>query len=115
MEKEDNKKSRESITLRAAGMGKRNKERSEGSLKKVADVFELPQDLVLDLSRITIVGQSDLFLENHKGIMECGPELIRISLARGYLEIEGKNLKIRFITQDEVAVGGRIMGIKFMN
>jgi sporulation protein YqfC len=46
---------------------KEKAKRIEGSL---ADFFELPRDIVLDLSRLTLIGNRQIYLENHKGIVE---------------------------------------------
>ncbi|MGE5415225.1 MAG: sporulation protein YqfC [Acidobacteriota bacterium] len=81
----------------------------------LADLLELPKDLVLDLPRITIVGQRELALENHKGIIEYGTEQIKINLARGYLEIDGEALELKFIMQDELSIVGKINALRFVD
>lgn len=81
----------------------------------LADLLELPKDLVLDLPRITIVGQQELALENHKGIIEYDSEQIKINLARGYLEIDGESLELKFIMQDELSIVGKIRALRFID
>lgn len=80
----------------------------------LGDMLELPKDLVLDLPRLIIVGQRELYLENHKGIIEYGDTCIKINLARGFLEIEGEKLEIKLIMQDEVSVMGIITSLRFV-
>lgn len=81
----------------------------------LGDVFELPKDLVLDLPRLIIIGQRELYLENHKGIIEYSDTCIKVNLARGYLEIEGEEMEIKLIMQDEISIIGRISGLRFVD
>lgn len=85
--------------------------------KKVQDQFanllDLPQDALLDLPRITIIGDKQLYLENHRGIIEYSPERIRVSVAGGQLEITGQNFSLKNIKADEIAVEGKILGLVF--
>lgn len=81
----------------------------------LGDMLELPKDLVLDLPRIVIIGQRELHLENHKGIIEYGDSCIKINLARGFLEIEGEGLEIKLIMQDEVSITGIISSLHFVD
>ena len=81
----------------------------------LGDMLELPKDLVLDLPRIVIIGQRELHLENHKGIIEYGDSCIKINLARGFLEIEGERLEIKLIMQDEVSITGIISSLHFVD
>jgi sporulation protein YqfC len=80
----------------------------------LGDMLDLPKDLVLDLPRIVIIGQRELHLENHKGIIEYGDSCIKINLARGLLEIKGEGLEIKLIMQDEVSIIGIINSLRFV-
>jgi len=79
----------------------------------LADLLELPKDLVLDLPRITLIGQHELVLENHRGVMSYRTDQVRVNLARGYLELDGEELIIKYITRDELGVAGLIKSIRF--
>ncbi len=85
---------------------------SRESKKKIehllANYLELPKDLVMDLPRITLLGNIQLLIENHRGIMEYTTEKIRISISLGELVIAGEGLVLRNIFPDEIAVEGKI-------
>ena len=85
--------------------------------KKVQDQFasflEIPQDALMDLPRITIIGNKQLYLENHRGIIEYTPQRIRVSVAEGQLEISGEDFSLKNIKADEIAVEGKIHGVVF--
>ena len=95
-------------------MAENEKKEREVLGKVVTDWFELPGDLVLDLPKITLLGRNELTIENHRGIIECAPERMRINLARGYLEIQGKDLQIRSLCAEEIQLMGRVDQILFL-
>lgn len=89
--------------------------RREIITKAMAELLEIPGDLVLDLPRLTITGRNELYLVNHKGIIEYSTERMRINLSRGFLEVQGKNLEIQALMPDEMKVSGDISSIKYVD
>ncbi|MGE5380178.1 MAG: sporulation protein YqfC [Methylocystaceae bacterium] len=80
----------------------------------MADFLEIPRDLVLNLPKLTVIGAREVFVENHRGIMEYQEDRIRINLARGYLEITGSDLEIKAILPDEMSIIGLVRSINFV-
>jgi len=80
----------------------------------IAEVLELPKEIVLDLPKITLIGNIQLYIENHKGIVEYSKERIRINSKSGIIRIIGKNLVIKNIVSEEVVVSGEIINIEFI-
>ena len=78
----------------------------------LADVFELPRDIVQDLSRLTLIGRRQLCLENHKGILEYGEGRIKVQTGSGVLVIRGANLVIRNLYPAEMLVEGDIESLE---
>lgn len=79
-----------------------------------ARVLDLPEDVVLDLPRITMVGPFQVMIENHRGVIHCSERLLRLALNQGELEIQGENLIIRRIMTEEVFLEGTIHSLKFV-
>lgn len=77
-----------------------------------ANVMEIPKDIALDLPRITMIGNLQMIIENHKGIVEYSENKIRVLVTRGQLEIEGKNMALRTIQLDEIIIDGEVYHIK---
>jgi|HigsolmetaAR203D_1030402.scaffolds.fasta_scaffold00630_19 sporulation protein YqfC len=73
-----------------------------------ARVLELPQDVVFDLPRLTMIGDRQLYIENHRGVLHFSPDMLRLRLPNGRLEVSGKDLVIRGIWTEEVLVEGVI-------
>lgn len=77
-----------------------------------AQVFELPEDMVSDVPRFTLIGNHQLYVENHRGIIHFAHDKLRLALAAGELEIIGRNLIIRGIWPEEVFIEGEIGEVK---
>lgn len=75
-------------------------------------VLELPQDVLFDLPRVTQIGNRQLYIENHRGVLHFSPEKLILNLSVGRLEIEGKELVIRAILKEEVFLEGMIEQIR---
>jgi len=83
--------------------------------RAMADLLEIPKDLVLDIPKITLIGRSELYLENHRGIIEFSSQRLRINLSRGFLEILGNQLEIKALLPDEIKIEGDISTCKFVD
>lgn len=92
-----------------------NKKVDKKSIKeKVADAFDLPKELMLDAFKLVLVGESELMIENYKGILEYDDSIIRIKTAGRTVRISGSSLEIRTITDEDIQVIGRINAIELV-
>lgn len=81
--------------------------------EKISNAFELPQDIIMDVAKVTIIGTNQVTVENHKGIIEYDECQIRINIGNGILKLNGKHLTIKAILQEEITITGEISGISF--
>ncbi|HHZ19078.1 MAG TPA: sporulation protein YqfC [Firmicutes bacterium] len=81
--------------------------------ERLADLLDLPRDVVLDLPRIILTGNRRLVVENHKGVIEYTSELLRLNTAKGELRIRGEGLVLPAIFREEVWVEGRLQQLEF--
>lgn len=82
--------------------------------KQLSDFFEIPSDVMLDLPKIVLVGNLQVFIENHRGIVEYSLEKVRIKVGEGEVGITGRNLTLRNIRTDEICVEGQITSLNFL-
>lgn len=82
-------------------------------LQKLAGLLEIPQDIVLDLPRITMLGNKQLLIENHKGIIEYTPSLVRIKLSQGELIVNGANLSLGNLQAEQILVEGIVREVTY--
>ncbi|MCT4605277.1 MAG: sporulation protein YqfC [Marinisporobacter sp.] len=82
--------------------------------ESVSELLELPKDIMLDLPRITLLGDLQLYIENHKGIIEYSETRIRVNTKSGVIRITGKDLSIKTIVTEEIIVVGQVKNIEFI-
>ncbi len=79
----------------------------------IGEIMEIPPDIVLDLPRITILGRSEIMIENHRGIIEYGLNTMKINFSRGFLSIVGEGLEIKSLNSEEIKVIGLLNHISY--
>lgn len=87
------------------------KGRREGLLEKTAEVFDLPGDVLAGLPRIELLGDRQLRMENHKGILAYGTEEIHISGGKLIVKVRGAGLELRAMNGAELLITGNIFGV----
>ena len=70
---------------------------------------------MMDMSRITLLGDAELMVENHRGLAEYTTESLVISTPRGRLAITGSDLSIGSISPDQVTVSGKIRSLQYID
>ncbi|HBT46683.1 MAG TPA: sporulation protein YqfC [Peptococcaceae bacterium] len=73
--------------------------------------FDLPPDVVMDLPRLTLVGNSRLVVENHRGLLVYTRDSIRIKVSTGEITVDGVDLILRAIRPEALVVEGNITQI----
>ncbi len=76
-----------------------------------ADVLEMPEELALDLPRITLVGNINLNVENHKGIISYSASEVRLRVSDGYLIARGSGFALRSINKTDIFLEGEISNL----
>ncbi len=87
--------------------------RRKRNLQSLAGILDIPQDIVLDLPRITMLGNKQLLVENHKGIIEYTPSLVRIKLSQGELFVYGETLTLGNLQAEQILVEGVVQEVKY--
>lgn len=86
--------------------------RREGLLERTAQALDLPADVVAGLPRVELVGDREVRMENHRGILAYGEEEIHISGGLFVIKVVGEGLKLRSMTGLELLITGRIAAIQ---
>ncbi|ACA60540.1 sporulation protein YqfC [Candidatus Desulforudis audaxviator] len=81
--------------------------------RTVADILEIPGEIALDLPKIILVGNVQVIIENHRGIVEYTTESVRVIVPAGEVSLRGRNLVLRNILPDELCVEGEIESLSF--
>ncbi|MNW25252.1 YabP family protein [compost metagenome] len=80
--------------------------------KWTSEALDLPQDILLDMPRVILIGSRQLYIENHKGLMDFTSEHLLLAHAYGKLRIEGRELVITSILPEEICIEGEIIHIR---
>ena len=89
--------------------------RERGSvLGAVAELFDLPADVVAGLPRMELIGNRQLYLEHHTGILAYTQELIDANTPAGVLRVRGDGLTLLALTGEELRIGGRIDAVEWV-
>ncbi len=86
--------------------------RREGFLEKTAQALDLPADAVAGLPRVELVGDRELRIENHRGILSYGDREIHVSAGAFIIKVSGEGLDLRAMTGLELLITGQITAIQ---
>lgn len=75
--------------------------------------LELPEDLLLDLPRLTMIGNLQVLIENHRGLIAFRPEFVMVETSKGPLEVRGQDLHIGAVDREAIVVTGAIGSVQF--
>ena len=89
------------------------RERREGWMEKTAELFDLPADVVAGLPRVELLGDRQLRMENHQGILAYGSDEIHISGGKVIVKVRGAELNLRAMNGVELLITGKISGVDF--
>lgn len=81
------------------------------SLRKIDKILEMPKEVYSDIPRFVITGFEEIIIENYKGILEYEEFYVRINTYIGIININGYNLNLETMTNDDIKVSGKIESI----
>ena len=76
--------------------------------RKLSTALELPKDVTLGLPTISITGDEEVIVTNHKGILEYTGGVVRLSTILGGIRVLGTNLILKEMTAEIVVITGKI-------
>lgn len=94
-------------------MERKRREKAGTVLSAVAELFDLPADVVAGLPHLEMIGNRQLYLEHHTGILSYSDCRIDANTAAGVLRICGENLYLIAMTAEELRIGGVIQNVEW--
>ena len=88
----------------------RNKKNNRFS-SKIDRILEVPREISGEDSKLTIISFDEMLIENYKGILEYEEFYIKISINIGIININGFNLSLEQVTEDDISIKGKIESI----
>ena len=84
------------------------KPRRPGLLERTAQLLDLPADAIANVPRLELVGDGELRIENHRGILAYSSQEIHVSGGIFLIKITGECLEVRAMTGMELLITGRV-------
>ena len=81
-------------------------------VNKINKMLEIPEEIYSNIPKISILGFDQMIIENYKGILEYEEFFVRISTHIGIININGYNLNLETMTNDDIKVTGKIESIE---
>ena len=83
-------------------------------IQRIADGANLYGESLPGVPVVELAGDRRILIERHEGVMEYGPEQIRIRVKYGMLCISGCGLELRQMTRQQLVISGRIDCIQIL-
>ena len=75
-------------------------------------MVEIPKEVYSNIPKLSVPGLEEMVIENYKGILEYEEFFVRISTHIGIININGYNLNLETMTNDDIKVTGKIESIE---
>jgi len=89
-------------------------EHSKQTTKKIIETLDLPQDLFLGVPNISLSGNKEVYISNHRGILSYGKEEMLILAKEFQIHVKGKNLDIISYSKEDLTIQGYISAVEFI-
>ncbi|GGN54626.1 MULTISPECIES: sporulation protein YqfC [Oceanobacillus] len=80
----------------------------------MVNYLALPSDILLELPRLTIIGNFHLYIENHKGLETYSETELKLKTTNGYVQILGTSFVLKQMLPEEILLEGEIEEIKYI-
>jgi len=81
---------------------------------RALEQLDIPTDTGGGIVHIELCGNREVFVENHKGILELGENEVLLNSGKGRVRITGQNLAVLAMNRDEIRLAGKIESVSFV-
>ena len=76
--------------------------------RRFAQALDVPPSVVLDQAEIHILGDGEVQISNHKGLVQYTTAMVKLRSVEGFIEVSGSELEIAAFSAQEIKIRGRI-------
>jgi len=80
--------------------------------RRLDKILEMPEEVYSNTPKLSITGFNEMVLENYKGILEYDDFFVSISTYTGIININGYNLNLEKMTNDDIKITGKIESVE---
>ncbi len=77
-------------------------------INRINNMLELPKEVYSNEPKLVVTGFNEMIIENYKGILEYEDYYIKINTHIGSININGFNLNLEKMTEDNIRITGKI-------
>ena len=81
--------------------------------ESIADAWGVTKEVIMNIPKLTIAGASEIYIENHKGILSYTDTEIRVSTPMGIVRVFGNGLSIDRIRLEDILISGQFKQIEY--
>lgn len=89
------------------------KQRKVKRQNRFDELLEIPKEISSEKPKLTVMGFEELLVENYKAILEYQDFYVRLSTHIGIININGFELNLNEMTNDDILITGKIESIDF--
>lgn len=76
--------------------------------------MDLPGQLAAGIPQMELVGNAELYMAHHRGVLSYSTELVEVNGGDLILRLQGERLQIVAMTGEELRVSGRITSLELV-
>ena len=77
--------------------------------------MDLPGQLAAGVPQMELVGNAELYMAHHRGVLSYSTELVEVNGGDLILRLQGERLQIVAMTGEELRVSGRITSLELVD
>ena len=85
--------------------------RNKKNKNRLENILEMPKEVYTNVPKLTVIGFDEMIIENYKSILEYEEFFVRINTHIGILNINGFNLNLEKMTNDDIKITGTIESV----
>lgn len=87
---------------------------SEKIKNSISESLDMPKDIVMDLPKLVLNGDIELFCSGYKALREYSEKEIKIISRGKVILVRGEKLAIKSIECEEIVINGKISAVEFI-
>lgn len=92
---------------------KKVKESKEKMVDRIANFLEMPEELVGDNTKITLIDNKYLYLEGKNQIIDYYDHYIKVKTKKVTITLDGRKMEIKEISDNELVIEGEMLNISY--
>ena len=95
-------------------MRKKNQVTTITRKEQIVETLQLPKDVCLGALRVTVLGASEVWIQNYRGILEYTESRILLQGKNCQVCFEGNRLSIDYYTNEDMKISGCIRCVNYL-